>query len=253
MLDKQTSRRTIQKVEPVRIFEQAVDQIRNLILSGELEIGEKLPTEMELSRLLNVGRSSVREALRVLEAEGLVEVRRGSGTYVTRNQPITSRAMDLKQWLKLREETLEQVLEVRESIEGLTAGLAAQHSTPEQIEVIEDILKSTSQNLRKMDENGDNHEEYYDELSRLDSAFHLQISQASGNDIANEIINHIIPSFQESNRAVIYLYRKALLMESEHREILEAIRAQDRRAAEISMRRHIQRVRQDILGVIQKM
>ena len=61
------------------------------------------------------------------------------------------------------------------------------------------------------------------------SAFHLQISQVSGNDIANEIINHIIPSFQESNRAVIYLYRKALLMESEHREILEAIRTHDRR------------------------
>ena len=114
---------------------------------------------MELSKLLNVGRSSVREALRVLEAEGLIEVRRGSGTYVTRNQALANRAMDLKQWLKLREETLEQVLEVRESIEGLTAGLAAQYSTPEQIEKIQEILDAISQNLRQMDENGDNHED----------------------------------------------------------------------------------------------
>ena len=126
----------IRKVEPVRIFEQAVDQIRSLVLNGELSLGDKLPTEMELSKLLNVGRSSVREALRVLEAEGLVEVRRGSGTYITRNHRCNNRSNDLVQWLLLREESLEQVFEVRESIEGLSAGIGAKHATPEQVQKI---------------------------------------------------------------------------------------------------------------------
>ncbi len=245
-------RKVIQKVEPVRIFEQAVDQIRDLILKGELAVGEKLPTEMELSKLLNVGRSSVREALRVLEAEGLVEVRRGSGTYVTSNRPMNNHSIDLRQWLKLREDTLEQVLEVRESIEGLTAGLAAERATPEHILKIGEFTDLISQKISQMDENGGNHDEFFDELSRLDVAFHLQISQAAGNDIAAEIINHIIPTFQESNRAVIYLYRKALLMDSEHREICNAIQAHDSLGAEAAMRHHIQRVRQDILQAIKK-
>lgn len=252
MQDNPLSRKSIQKVEPVRIFEQAVDQIRDLILSGQLEIGEKLPTEMELSKLLNVGRSSVREALRVLEAEGLVEVRRGSGTYVTNNRPFNSHSVDLRQWLKLREESLEQVLEVRESIEGLTAGMAAERATPDQVQKILEISQAISEQLREIDENSANQAEFFQELSQLDVNFHLQISQASGNDIANEIINHIIPAFQESNRAVIYLYRKALLMDKEHREIALAIQARDRQAAEAAMRHHIQRVRQDILQAITK-
>ncbi|HSQ25888.1 MAG TPA: FadR/GntR family transcriptional regulator [Anaerolineales bacterium] len=252
MPDNQPIQKTIRKVEPVRIFEQAVDQIRNLILTGELSVGEKLPTEMELSKLLNVGRSSVREALRVLEAEGLVEVRRGSGTYITSNRPANNRSIDLRQWLKLREESLEQVLEVRESIEGLSAGLAAMRATPDQVQDILEIAQTISEKLKHIDENEANQAAFFDELSRLDVAFHLQISQASGNDIANEIINHIIPAFQESNRAVLYLYRKALLMESEHQQIAQAIQARDHSAAETAMRHHIQRVRHDILQVTKK-
>lgn len=252
MPDNQIPQNTIRRVEPVRIFEQAVDQIRNLILNGDLAIGEKLPTEMELSKLLNVGRSSVREALRVLEAEGLVEVRRGSGTYVTSNRPINHNSIDLRQWLKLQEDTLEQVLEVRESIEGLCAGLAALRASPEEVQNILDIVQTISEKLKHIDESAANQSAFFDELSRLDVAFHLQISQTSGNDIANEIINHIIPAFQESNRAVLYLYRKALLMESEHQQIAQAIQARNHLAAETAMRHHIQRVRHDILKVIKK-
>ncbi len=84
---------------------------------------------MELSKLLDVGRSSVREALRVLEAEGLIEVRRGSGAYVCLSPPFNNHTGELAQWLHNREQTLEQVLEVRESIEGLTAALAAGHAS----------------------------------------------------------------------------------------------------------------------------
>lgn len=250
MPEHKLPRKAIQKLEPVRIFEQAVDQIRDLILSGELEVGQKLPTEMELSKLLNVGRSSVREALRVLEAEGLVEVRRGSGTYVTSNQPLNNHTIDLREWLKLREETLEQVLEVRESIEGLAAGLAAERATPEQIQQIWEISLSFSDKLKHIDEHTAIQTSVFNELSQLDAAFHLQISQASGNDIANEIISHIIPAFQESNKAVLYLYRTALLAKEEHKQIAMSIQTRNSQAAEAAMRHHIQRVRQDILQAI---
>lgn len=252
MPDTPSMRKAIRKVEPVRIFEQAVGQIRDLILSGELPVGEKLPTEMELSKLLSVGRSSVREALRVLESEGLVEVRRGSGTFVISNHPLNNQNIDLAQWLRMREDTLEQVLEVRECIEGLSAGLAAKRATPEQVQKIIEISQEIQDKLSKLDESAANQKEVFEELSRLDVAFHLQISQSAGNDITNEIIQHIVPAFQQSNKAVLYLYRKALMMDNEHRQIALAIQSHDRSAAESAMRHHIQRVRQDILQAIQK-
>ncbi len=75
----------LQKVAPVRIFEQAVEQLRELIMTGRLLPGDRLPTEQELCRQLSIHRSTVREALRVLEAEGLVECG-GYGRYVIDNQ-----------------------------------------------------------------------------------------------------------------------------------------------------------------------
>ena len=103
-----------QKLEPVRVFEQVVQQIRELIVSGELQVGDKLPPEQELERQLSVSRSSIREALRVLEAEGLVEVRRGSGTYITSSTGRNRSRDEVANWLEQREEFLVQELEVRE-------------------------------------------------------------------------------------------------------------------------------------------
>lgn len=246
MTQKSQHPQSIQKVEPVRILEQAVDQIRNLIRSGELEPGEKLPTEMELGRLLDVGRSSVREALRVLEAEGLVEVRRGSGTYVSTAQKLSNHNGELAQWLHNREQTLEQVLEVRESIEGLTAALAASRASKEQLEKMSALVSEFNQKIKDINEDTSFSENLFDELARLDAAFHLEISNASGNDIAAEIINHILPAFNQSNKTVIYLYRKALLADKEHLRILQAIQAGDKDLAEKTMRQHIQRVRKDV-------
>src|SRR5512142_74834 len=100
--------RKLEKLSPVRLFEQASEQIRELIANNSWAKGEKLPNEQELSKQLNVSRSSVREALRILEAEGLVEAKRGLGTYVVDTPE--QKSNDLARWLEQREETLEQLL-----------------------------------------------------------------------------------------------------------------------------------------------
>ncbi len=233
----------LQKIAPFRVFEQAVEQIRELISAGTWVPGQRLPTEQDLSIQLNVSRSSVREALRVLEAEGLVEVKRGSGTYVC--EPRANRRMgsDLARWLEQREETIEQVLQVRESIEGLSASLAANHATNNEIEDIQAILTNQITKVNELvDEN-----ERIKELAILDAAFHIAISTASGNDIAEEIISHILPAFNESNKAVLYLSRRAPRMIKEHGEIMAALKARDSAAAEKAMREHIRRVREEIV------
>ncbi len=241
-----TTSTKLQKLAPVRIFEQAVEQIRDLIVSGALASGEKLPPEQELSRQLGVSRSSVREALRVLEAEGSIEIRRGSGAFICTRLVPNQRRGELLSWLAQREETLEQVLEVRESIETLTASLAARAASPESLAEIRGLVeeqKKLSQHL-----NGDGDAEI-DSLARLDALFHPAVSGASGNDIANEIISHLIPAFNESNRAVLYLGQRAQKMDCEHQAILAALEARDPAAAAEAMRAHIEQVRKVILDI----
>ncbi|HEX7974408.1 MAG TPA: FadR/GntR family transcriptional regulator [Anaerolineales bacterium] len=237
---------TLRRVEPVRIFEQAVEQIRSLIANGTWTPGDKLPTEQELGRQFNVSRSSVREALRVLESEGLIEARRGSGTYVVDSPAPGRSSRELAQWLVQREETLEQVLQVRERIEGLTASLAATLASGEDLAQIRAIVEEQA---RKIEEQGCEGDACVEMLARLDAAFHLAISSASGNDFAHEIISHVIPAFNASNKAVLYLRQRADTMEQEHREILAALEAHDPAAAEQAMHRHILKVRAEIMAI----
>ncbi len=233
----------LRRVETVRIFEQAVEQIRELIGNGTWSPGEKMPTEQELSKEFNVSRSSVREALRVLESEGLIEARRGSGTYVASKLNLRQGRSEVARWLSNREETLGQVLQVREQIEGLTASLAAVNATPEAISEIKAILDQQTQKIAEQDSESD---ESIEALAELDAAFHLAISSASGNDLACEIISHIIPAFSASNVAILYVRHRAEMMEREHREILATLEAHDPTSAERMMRRHIMNVRTEI-------
>jgi DNA-binding GntR family transcriptional regulator len=148
----------------------------------------------------------------------------------------------MRHFLEQREETLEQVLEVRESIEGLAASLVARTASGEALSEIRGIVEEQAALL---DANGDPD---IDALARLDALFHLAVSGASGNDIAHEIISHLIPAFNESNKAVLYLGRRAQKMESEHHDILVALEAHDTTAAAEAMRVHIQQVKKEILG-----
>jgi GntR family transcriptional regulator, transcriptional repressor for pyruvate dehydrogenase complex len=234
----------LQKVTSQRIFEKAVEQIRELIQSGNLSPGQKLPTEQELGKQLNVSRSSVREALRVLESEGMVDVRRGLGTYIA-EQPVKKQpADDAARWLEQREEALEQVLDVRERIESLAAYLAATRASDIEISDMRAIVETQIRLIEVMQSTG---EFDYDILSKLDAAFHLAISTASDHDLAIEIIARLIPAFNESNKAVLYVSKRMKAMEKEHVAILNALEQRDPHAASKAIRDHIASVRDVII------
>jgi GntR family transcriptional repressor for pyruvate dehydrogenase complex len=235
----------LKKVEQVRVFEQAVLQIRELILSGEFAAGDKLPSEQELCDELNISRSSIREALRVLEAEGIIEVRRGSGVYVAENPLQNTIRSEYIQWLANQEESLLQLMEVRGSIEGLTASLAACAPTEETIEKLSAIV---AEQVSLLDSYEDDEQDKVSRLAKLDEEFHLVISQASHNSVAHEIIAHIIPAYNQVNKAVIYIGGRPRQMVKEHKAILSAIKANDPKGAENAMRKHIARVRSEIIS-----
>lgn len=234
----------LKKLKPMRIFEQVVQQIRDLIKNGELQPGDKLPTEQELEQQLNVSRSSVREALRVLEFEGLVEVRRGSGTYVSSNQSLKTKG-ELTHWLLEQGEMLLDVLQVRELLEGLSASLCAEKATENDLVRIRQIIEE----MEKLNKESMKDCSILDDMVRLDSTFHLVISEVSDNSIVNEIIGQIIPAFQEGNKAVIYVSEEIDKTIRDHKRILKAIEERDAKKAEKSMRQHISRVRKDVEAI----
>jgi DNA-binding FadR family transcriptional regulator len=231
----------IHKISKVRIFEEAVDQIREAILSGVYKPGDRLPTEAELSEMMAVGRSTVREALRVLEAQGLVDVRRGAGTFVSDDSVSGATRGEVLSWLAKREDSVIQILEVRTAIEWLTASLAALNRDDgvvvELREIVDEQWKLASSNDDPPD---------VDRLAELDVRFHVTISQASGNEIAHEVVSHIIPAFSEANRAILWVGEKAEVSIQEHEEILAGIMEKNPSKTEKAMRAHIERVRDEI-------
>ena len=229
----------LKKLEPVRIFEQVVQQIREMILNGELRAGDKLPPEQELEKQLNVSRSSIREGLRVLEVEGFVEVRRGSGTYVT-SSTVKKTKGKLASWLEKREDLLIQVLKVRETLEGLNAALCAENATEEELAGIKTLLASMK---KLVAEKMPGSEVDLDKMVDLDSKFHLAISRASGNSVSNEITSQLIPVFQAGNKAVIYVSDQLDATLKDHQAILAAITSRNPKSAEKAMRKHLARVR----------
>ena len=212
----------LQPILKVRVFEQAVGQIRAAILSGQYKPGERLPTEADLSSVLGVGRSTVREAIRVLEAEGLVDSRRGAGTFVAQKPGLAATRGEVLRWLSQREETVIQILEVRTGIEWLTASLAASHRTDEVIAQLESIVETQWQEAHAAETTPN-----VDSLADLDIRFHFAISEASGNAIAHEIVAHILPAFSEANCAILWVGRTISDSIREHETILEGIKTSE--------------------------
>jgi GntR family transcriptional repressor for pyruvate dehydrogenase complex len=235
----------ISEAKPVRLFEQAVEQIKGLITNGLLKPGDKLPGEHVLSQTMKVSRSSVREALRSLESTGLIQVRSGSGAFVAEDALLLNSLNVAVKRLIRREELVLQLLQVRSAIECLTVSLAAVRITQTEIERLQANLdKQESIVLDRLTP------ENLNELSQLDVDFHVALSRSSGNELVCEIVHALLPPFKEDNRA-IFTVEKGLKLVEEHRSILCALSCHNPVEAEASMRKHIQRVIDEIQNLEQ--
>jgi DNA-binding FadR family transcriptional regulator len=130
-------------VRPVRASSDVIAQVRQAIFSGEFRPGDRLPTEREMARQFGVSRVTVRDALRALEAAGLVQVRVGGqgGPYVA--EPDVSQLADsLGNHLQLRGTTFMELAEARLALETTAARLAAERATEEDLESMREAVNS---------------------------------------------------------------------------------------------------------------
>lgn len=166
-----------------RAYELVLQWVDERILGGELRVGDQLPAERELARLLGVGRSAVREAIRTLQAQGVVQSSVGAGaaggTTLT-SVPSGALGRLLRVHVALANFPLPDVVEVRIALERLSGRLAATHATRADLGAMRDLL----------DEMGD------PDISRArfnacDTAFHVAVSAAAGNLLARDLTSAI--------------------------------------------------------------
>lgn len=225
-------------VEPVKripIIEQVEAQIRGLVENGNCHPGEKLPTEKELCQSLGVGRGTVREALRLLQAKGLVELRPGRGAFAA--EPTGADELDTIEWLVQNEQQLRDAIEIRRALEPLAARRMAECGDRDAVRT----LAALHGEFLAAVESGE-----ADRIAALDERFHNAIVVGSGNRLLLSIhhqINQEIKTFRAKTFRVPQNIRNAV---SPHSSILRAIQDADADAAEAAMRAHLDKVQEDL-------
>lgn len=217
----------VQTSRPTRSAELA-QAVLDLILGRGLAPGAALPTETQLMEALGTSRGPLREALKALQAQGIVEVRHGYGTFVGR-----SGADALLPWLTFRARstgTLADLLDVRELIEvGLAARLATEGVTDSTVAALTDCVTAMRAGS-----------------TEADTRFHEVISEAAGNLLARDLVRVFWQTYAGAEDLIGERRSDNNTLADRHQRIVDALRTGNRAAAEDAVRHHFDEVRSRI-------
>jgi DNA-binding FadR family transcriptional regulator len=225
-------------VKPSRIFQDVVDQIQDAILQGELAPGEKLPPERELKEMFSISRGTLREALRVLEEKGLIDIQLGVGGGAI-VQAVTPEVMvdGLSLMIRGLRIPLAHLQEFRTDIESKIAQLAAERATPANIDELREILKEAKDALDQ--------QPGWEAYVAADAKFHMTLARISGNAVyeyiqtgIHENINRYYAEYLEHEESVLREHYKDL------RAITDAVATGDAEQACAVMQLHLSRLGQ---------
>ena len=211
-------------VEAAPIRDQVADILRKRIISGDLANGEKL-SERQISTELNISTTPVKEAFRLLQAEGLIYTLPRKGSFVSANAS----------------EHAYQVMLLRSSIDGVAAYLAAKRINEELYNTMEEPLMKSEELINKGADDGEAIS-YYNEL------FHIAIREASGNEQIIAMGNNLSSIDKSLRRLVNRDTVSVKSRHSEHKQILEFIRRGSCEEAELAMVHHIRKANMPLLN-----
>ncbi len=230
----------LRPIKTKKIYEEIVDQIKQLIIDGQIKPGDKLPAERELVESFKVSRSSIREALSALEMMGMLEVRTGEGTFIKQIKA-ESMMSNLAWALYLDKGSVLEILEVRRMIEVQAVGYAAERATLKEINELAQTLETMKSNLIGSGIISE----------KADLTFHYTIAVATHNKITIRLMDTIVDNLHHlirATRSKLYegKYTPELLFE-EHVTIYEAIKNRDVKGAKKQMLLHLSGVEEEIL------
>jgi GntR family transcriptional repressor for pyruvate dehydrogenase complex len=219
----------LKPVSRTTLSEQVAMQLASELTGGRWKPGEKLPSEAELCKAFNVGRSTLREALKSLAFIGLIRMRAGGGSYVS-DQP--SKYLEGPLFAKgvlNTEKDITDLSDARILLETEVAGLCAQRATEQDLAALNDILKQMKTAI----------EQGGDAFRQLDLGFHLAIAMGSKNQVLSELLRHIREALQELITKSLLLPAGTDMAYKQHREIFEALKQRSPARARKAMRSHL--------------
>jgi GntR family transcriptional regulator, transcriptional repressor for pyruvate dehydrogenase complex len=209
-----------------RVAEEIVHQLRGLILRGHYATGDKLPPERKLAEELGVNRASLREAIKSLEQMGLVKTRQGDGTRVL--DFMQTAGVELVSHLVVGSgdgmpslDVLDDVLDFRRIFTKDVARLAAQKSTPQDIERLSEIARRA-----------EDPELSHEELIKADFEFYLELTRAAKNRVFQLLINTIRAAVMSHAPFFAQISQPPAVIRKHHHEVIKALQARDAGRAE---------------------
>jgi GntR family transcriptional repressor for pyruvate dehydrogenase complex len=226
----------LKAIKKTRIYEEVVSQIHELIREGKFKAGDQLSSERELAETFKVSRTSVREALRALETQGLVVSRSGTGTFIA-DLPVESLVAPLAAMLIEEKGALADIFEMRKLIEPHIASMAAERATRSDIERMKKILDKQRQQV-----NGGS------TGVEADAEFHFAIGQATQNQALEKLISGLMEMLSRSREESLQTPGRSQASLDSHQKILSAIEEHDKGKARKTMLYHIEQVEQNVFG-----
>ena len=217
----------------MKVADAVAEQLERLITDGQYALGEKLPAERVLAEQFGVGRSSMREALTIVEANGLIRTDHGIGVFVVRNKP---QAPSLSQVLLVDDFSVADLFEVRVPLEDQAAGLAAKRITPAAAEKLKGLIAAAADPSLTDDE-----------FIELDGALHQAIAEATNNPLLLQLCESVAPLFFAYSHQVIGLPGRRERAHLGHERIVTAIVNRRVKEARLAAVKHIREVENDIL------
>lgn len=228
------------KVKVQKSHEVVLEHIKQQIITGQLSVGQKLPSVVDFAELFGVGRSTMREALSALKAMGWLDIQHGGGTYVSAILPFQADDDDLFQ----KAESIQELLQIRIILETGSAGLAAKNRNSEDLNQLQSILDQMQNNMS-------------DEIAseQADVDFHVTIAKATHNSLIIQLMESLsskIHSMMRDTRKLWFFSEQSssLQLIQEHQEIYKYILEQNETLAMERVRQHIEKVERILIKAL---
>jgi GntR family transcriptional repressor for pyruvate dehydrogenase complex len=221
--------------QPGNLSQRVVGAICELVDEKRLRSGDRLPPERELAQMFGVSRPVLREAVKLLEARGTLVVRHGQGVFVR----IPDEDALPSSFAALRI-SLAELFAMREVLEEPAAAWAAASAMPQDVELLEAALRSELEGRQQPID--------FDELGRLDAAFHMLIVEIARNRFLRETLDVLQQMLAAGMETTLAIPGRLERSHSEHQAIFRAIARGDSNAARRAVRKHIREARDAALA-----
>ncbi len=226
----------LKAIRKTRIYEEVVSQVHDMVRAGKFKARDQLPSERELAETFKVSRTSVREALRALETQGLIVSRTGAGNFVA-DHPVESIVAPLATMLIEEKGALADVFEMRKLIEPHIAALAAERASKADVERMKKILDKQRQAVTRGETGVD-----------ADAELHFAIGRATQNQALEKLVWGLMDMLSHSREESLQTSGRRKASIESHRKIVSAIEDHDRKKAREAMLYHIEQVEESVLS-----